>query len=297
MLEGILWPEGPVCPHCKGKNVTSMNGKTCRPGLKQCRTCRKQFTVTVGTIFERTHIGLGDWMYAFTRICSSKKGISALQLQRELQVQYKTAWFMLHRIRHAMTEHGFDPLLKGDIEVDEAYVGGKPRHNNFAGKIEPKDSSRTGRGTNKTPIMVLVERNGKARCRVLADVTASTLRSTIESHVDKSGTLHTDEFNGYTKIGREFQGGHKVVKHSTHNYWDPEHGGTNWAESYFALIKRGVYGTFHSISKKHLFRYMNEFEYRWNSRHMTDDSRTLQLLAQTGGRRLMYKAAAANTTV
>ena len=282
MLEGIIWPEGPVCPRCSSKKVTALQGKTCRAGLKQCRECRKQFTVTVGTIFESSHINLGDWMFAVASMCASKKGISALQLKHELRVSYETAWFMCHRIRHAMQSEG--GFLKGDVQVDETYVGGKPR------KLDPRPRKR-GRGTSKTPVVALVERDGNVRTRVLADVTAKSLKGAIRDYVHPSATLHTDEFPAYRGIGIGFAG-HKVCVHENDEFVATDGGSTNSAESFFALIKRGMYGNFHSVSKKHLFRYCNEFEFRWNNRDMEYAQKTGLLLAQVSGKRLMYKGVA-----
>lgn len=278
-LEGVLWPDGPVCPRCKGKNARKMEGKSCRPGLYNCRDCRKPFTVTVGTIFERSHYPLRDWVYVFTRMCASKKGISAKQIERELDCQYRTAWFMCHRIRHAMADHGADPLV-GEVEVDEAYVGGKPR------KGGPK--SKRGRGTKKTPIVALVERGGTARARVVTDVTARTLKAAITDNVQSCGTIFTDEHAGYTGIGDHFKGGHKTVTHSHGEYARSDGANTNTVESYFALVKRGVYGNFHHVSKKHLQRYLDEFCFRWDHRKARDDERTVVALSQAKGKRLTY---------
>ena len=288
LIESLRWPNGPVCPQCESTNVASLNGKTCRPGLKKCRECRKQFTVTVGTIFESSHIPLSDWMLAFSAMCASKKSVSALQLMRQLNLgSYESALFLCHRIRHAMqTTGGF---LKGEVEVDETYVGGKPRKKNFDPETFPGKTPKNpnvGRGTLKTPVVALVQRDGKVRTRVLADVTSKTLRETIEMHVSKTGTtLYTDEFAVYTKVRREFEGGHRIIKHGNGMYVSPEGWHSNTVESYFALIKRGVYGNFHHVSKKHLFRYMAEFEFRCNSRHDDDTYRTIEALGQSSGKR------------
>lgn len=286
MLESIRWPNGPICFHCGSTNVGSLNGAKCRPGLKKCRDCRKQFTVTVGTIFESSHIGLGDWMYAFASMCASKKGISAHQLHRELGVQYKTAWFMCHRIRYAMQHDG--SFLKGDLEMDETYVGGVPRK---------KEDRGRGRGTTKTPVVALVERGGQVRTRVVATITAGILKETIDMHAHRDGTLFTDEFQGYIKLGREFEGGHKSTKHSIGEYAKPDGTNSNTIESFFATMKRGVYGTFHRISPTHLHRYCAEFEFRWNQRDVNDFDRTMQALKQTEGKRLMYKGTVGNATI
>ncbi len=258
-----------------------MAGKSCRPGLCNCRDCRKPFTVTVGTIFERSHYPLNDWVYAFSRICASKKGISALQLQRELGCQYKTAWFMLHRIRHAMAGNGFDPLV-GEVEADETYVGGKPRKGSGA-------SFKRGRGTKKVPVVALVERGGRARAHVVTDVTAKTLRTVINQNLTPDSSLITDEFSGYKSVGKDYAS-HRTVTHSAGEYARPDGTNTNTVESYFALIKRGVYGNFHHVSRKHLQRYCDEFSFRWDHRHIRDDERAVIAIEQARGRRLMYGA-------
>lgn len=207
-LEGIRWPDGPVCPHCGSKKVTALNGKSCRPGLKKCRACRKQFTVTVGTIFERSHIPLHDWVFVFDRMCSSKKGISAHQLARELEVTYKTGWFMCHRIREAMrSDIG---MLSGEVEVDETYVGGKPRKG--TGK------HKRGRGTSKTPAIALVERGGRVKAHVITSVNSSNLKGAIHENVSPSSTIYTDELGSYHGVGADFAGGHKTVNHGEGRY-------------------------------------------------------------------------------
>ncbi len=278
-LEGIRWPDGPVCVHCGSTNVAALNGKSCRPGLKKCRDCRKQFTVTIGTIFERSHIGLGDWFFAYASMCASKKGISALQLKRELKCSYETAWFMCHRIREAMRCDSL--VLTGDIEADEAYT----RTGNPDKTPGPK---RRGRGTDKTPILVLVERGGRAKTRVIPNVTAGNLGAEMAKFCDYTSTLHTDEFVAYIPLGKKFAA-HTVVRHSAGEYVGPSGGSTNTAESYFALVKRGLYGNFHHVSTKHLQRYLDEFEFRWNYRHLDDTGKVLVALKQAEGKRLMYR--------
>ncbi len=277
LLERVRWPNGPVCHHCGSFDIVPIGGKSARPGLKRCRDCRKQFTVTVGTIFERSHIPLRNWVYAFGRMCASKKGISAHQLHRELGTTYKTAWFMCHRIRHAMQVSAMAPLT-GTVEVDETYVGGKPRY---------KGQSKRGRGTKKTPVLALVERNGKVRNQVLCDVTGRTLKGAIRDHVAPAATIMTDENSSYTGIGKEFAG-HETVTHSASEYARPDGANTNTVESYFAIMKRGVYGTFHHLSRQHLPRYCDEFAFRWNHRDLDDGQRTTAALKMVEGKRLTY---------
>lgn len=256
MIERLRWPDGPVCVHCGSVNAMRLGGKSAEKGLCKCRDCRKKFTVRVGTIFEDSPIPLADWVYAFARMCASKKGVSAHQLHRELGVTYKTAWFMCHRIRHAMAKDG-SLKLTGTIESDEAWIGGKPRRRNRMGSVK----GRKG-GTNKQPVHTLVERDGRKRTRVIARVTSKNLRANINKLVDKSGTLMTDENHQYRPIGREFKGGHKAVHHEIHEYARKDGAHINTAESAHALIKRGIYGTFHHVSRVHLQRYLDEFDFR-----------------------------------
>jgi transposase-like protein len=282
VLENIRWKSQITCPHCGSKEVTRLNSKSnkVRDGVIQCNSCRKQFTVTVGTIMEDSHITLRQWLQAFHSMCSHKKGISAMQLQRNLGLKsYKSAWYLAHRIRLAMQEKA--GLLNGVVEVDETYVGGKPRKGDGT-------KHKRGRGTKKTPVLVLVERNGKSISHPVTDVTAKTLKSAIKGLVDDEATIMTDEWGSYRGIGKSFKGGNKVVNHGLGEYVNGD-ANTNTAESYFAILKRGIYGTFHSISKHHLSRYCDEFSFRWNNRKTTDGERTENAVKGIFGKRLMYK--------
>jgi transposase-like protein len=276
-LEGLRWPDGPICPHCGDKNVAKLNGKATRPGLYKCRACRKQSTVTVGTIFEGSHISLKKWVMAFAMICASKKGVSALQLQRMLGLgAYKTAWHMAHRIRHAMQHEPLRGMLNGDVEADETWVGPRKRGTGKGLKIE-----------NKTAVMALVQRNGPMRTRVIGRVTKDNLKGALDDMVDKKARLLTDELQTYKKLGRAFEGGHESVCHSKGEYARGDvH--CNAAESYFALLKRGIHGAFHHVSKQHLHRYCDEFAFRWNHRKLTDGQRTRAALQLAPGTRLVY---------
>lgn len=281
ILENIRWPEGIICPHCEGKKVTRIKAKSdkVRDGVIQCNECRKQFTVTVNTVMHRSHITLRQWIQAFYSMCSHKKGVSALQLQRNLGLgSYKSAWHLAHRIRHAMKQEPFAKALKGVVEVDETYIGGKPRK----GK-----NNKRGRGTKKAPVMVLVERDGKAVSKPITKVDAKTLKTAIKETVCKTSTIMTDDWRSYIGIGKHFDGGHKVIKHSIGEYVNKGIS-TNTAESYFALLKRGVHGTFHHVSKTHLFRYCNEFSFRWNHRKVTDGKRTENAIRGAINKRLVY---------
>jgi transposase-like protein len=232
--------------------------------------------VTVGTIFERSHIPLRHWVIAFHLMCSSKKGISAHQLHRELGCTYKTSWFMCHRIRHAMTNGIDNPPLKGKVEIDETYVGGRTRLG-----IRGIGSER------KTPVVALIERNGRARAIPVEFVNAANLRAVIQPNVARSAKLFTDELKHYKKIAADYVG-HETVVHSKHEYVRGD-AYTNTAESFFALLKRGVHGTFHKISVKHLHRYCDEFSFRWSHRKVDDGQRTIAAMQGAEGKRLMYK--------
>ena len=303
-LERIRWPKGPVCPDCGAVGDTAKKlgrGKkgSHRAGLYECHACKrtevaengkrkvlvKQFTVTVGTIFEDSHIPLRKWLMAFALICSAKKGISALQLQRELEFgSYRTAWFMAMRIREAMKREPLAGLLGGTVEVDETYVGGKARPQASASKANAK----RGRGTKKTPVVALVERDGRVRARKIERVDAATLKGAVRENVDRKARLMTDEFRSYHGLGKEFAGGHEVVRHSAGEYARGD-AHTNTVESFFALLKRGVVGSFHHISKEHLDRYCDEFSFRWDFRRITDAERTQIAIERAEGRRLFYK--------
>lgn len=284
-LESIRWPNGPVCPHCNSADCTRLQGEKHRPGTIQCNNCRGQFTVTVGSVMESSHVPLVKWAMAFHLICSSKKGFSAKQLQRELELgSYRTAWFMLHRIRHAMSGETMDRPLQGVVECDETYVGGKPR---FKGQSKP------GRGTKKSPVVALVEREGTVRCFPVPNVNSETLHTEIVSQVAKQSVIITDELGSYGGVGAHFEGGHEVVKHSSKQYVRRSKSGrkihTNTVESFFALIKRGHYGVYHQMSKVHLHRYCDEFAFRWHYRKVSDAVRTDAAVQAAAGKRLMYE--------
>ncbi len=278
VIEQFRWPDGVACPRCGSVDVVKVPGA--RAGLYRCRDCRRsktknQFTVTVGTIFEDSHIKLNIWLQAISLMCSSKKGISAHQIHRQLGVTYKTAWFMCHRIRFAM-EQKPTRKMKGTIEADETYVGGKSR--------------RVGQQTgleNKTPVVSLVQRNGKVRSFVVPVVSAQTLRETLLDNINPSSHLMTDELTAYGKIGEEFAS-HDTVNHSRHEYVRGN-ATTNTVEGYFSLLKRGVNGTFHHISREHLHRYLAEFDFRYNRRKVTDNERTASAIEGFEGKRLTYK--------
>lgn len=279
-LEKIRWPDGPVCPHCGSVNrSTRLKGKTTRPGLFQCNDCRGHYSVTVGSVMERSHIPLTKWVLGFHLMAASKKGVSAHQLHRMLGITYKSAWFMAHRIREAMgLPAKADPIGgKGKtVEIDETFVGGKAK--NRAYKKPPK----------KTPVVGLVERDGNVRTFVVADVNSKNLRSIVVTVASRESHIMTDEALYYTAMGKEFAG-HSTVNHSADEYVRlGSFAHTNTIEGVFSLLKRGVVGTFHHVSEAHLPRYLAEFDFRYNARKISDAERAALAMKGAEGKRLMY---------
>jgi len=290
--EKKLWDGTPCCPHCNATDVFQFKdektGQRNKRFLWKCRGCKKQFTVRVGTVLEESRIPLRHWVYATWRMATSKKGVSALEIQRQCQISYPSALFLMHRIRLAMTpERGASPKLAGIVEVDETYVGGKPRH-----EIPPRPGKHgpwpKRYPSTKTPVLGMVERGGRIHRRVIADVSGKTLKDAIRECVDRSATISTDQLQAYRGIGKDFDGGHVSVNHSIKQYVLGR-ASTNTAESSFAILKRGIMGIYHSVSKKHLHRYIGEFDFRWNTRRLNDGERTVAAVQGTMGKRLDYK--------
>lgn len=278
-LEQMRWSNGIVCPHCGSSEAYHLEGKTdskspVRKGVLKCKACRKQFTVTVGTIFEDSHIPLNKWLLAIYLLCSSKKGMSAHQLHRSLGITYKSAWFMAHRIRYAMTQPPLVDKLQGIVEADETYIGGKAH-------------GKRGRGAeNKVPVFALVERGGRVRTFKTPTVTAKNLREKIRENVDKKATVMTDEFLAYKGLSAEFE--HHTVNHGRGEYVNGNTY-TNTAEGFFSNLKRGLNGVYHHVSEQHLERYLAEFGFRYDNRKVNDAIRTTIALEQTEGKRLTFR--------
>jgi transposase-like protein len=288
-LESIVWPNGPICPHCGGigrfydlQGVKDKKGRV-RLGLKKCGQCRGQFTVRKNTVFESSHVPLHIWFQAAFLMCSSKKGISSNQLHRTLGVTLKTAWFMSHRLREAMREGKLPYPLGGEgkfVESDETYVGGKAK--NRAYKEPPP----------KEPVLALVERGGKVRSYHVPHVTASTVKPIIVNAIAKASHLRTDESAIYYKLGEGFAS-HLTVNHSIDEYVRGD-AHTNTVEGYFSILKRGIYGVYHHVSEPHLKRYLAEFDFRYNERialGVDDTERTTRALRGIVGKRLYYRQA------
>jgi transposase-like protein len=280
-LEGVRWPTGPVCPHCKSTGEHyELTGKSTRPGVRKCCDCRKPFSVTVGTVFERSKIPLSKWLAAAFLLCSSKKGISAHQLHRTLGVTYKTAWFLAHRIRFAMTDTsgGLMGSGGGAVEADETYIGNKKG-------VEV----RSGAG-HKNQVFALVERGGKVRSKHVTNF--GQLKQTLAEHVSPDATLYTDQAKMYRKLGKGFAK-HESVNHSQYE-WKRGDAHTNTIEGVFSVFKRGMIGTYQHCGEQHLKRYLAEFDFRYNHRaalEINDSQRVRDCLAGIGNKRLTYRRA------
>jgi len=290
-LERIRWPDGARCPHCGSKVVVKLAGKSTRPGLYKCkdRDCRKQFTVTVNTIFADSHIPINMWLQAFFYMSSAKKGVSALQIKRQFGIAYKTAWHMCHRIRHAMAQEPMLSLLSGTVEVDETWIGGKLKNMHARKRAIIRQT-----GDRKIPLVALVQRDGGVRVKVVPNVGAYNLKPALLENIEKSAHIMTDGYSGYIQATESFRR-HTVVEHKSGEYVRHEGRGnpiafTNTVESFFSLFKRGVNGSFHHVSKQHLQRYSEEFAFRWNHRKDTDEERTIAALKLAPMGRLTYAA-------
>ncbi|MGA9390800.1 MAG: IS1595 family transposase [Candidatus Sulfotelmatobacter sp.] len=289
-FEKQRWPEGPVCPKCgEIDNAYKLAGKTTRKGLYKCAGCRKTFTVKMRSIFEDSHIPLHKWFYAIHLMCSSKKGISAYQFHRMTatfygeKVSYRTAWFMFHRIRFAMTQHPMIDKLRGVVEVDEVYIG--PKEKGIGG-------GAGNRLSKKRPVVALVDRErGKVRSFPVPRVTLENIKPIMKEHVEVGSTIQTDEAMVYHFMKDEFPK-HDVVNHKAKEYSryeDGRHITTNTVEGYFSLLKRGVYGTYHHIGVPYLQQYLNEFDFRYNNRKVTDMERADLAMKACEGKRLTLR--------
>lgn len=295
-VEGVIWPYGPVCHHCgsdeKHYSLKGMRTKASkknpngveRHGVYKCAACRKQFTVRMGTIFEESHLPLHKWLQALHAMCASKKGVSAHQLHRALEITYKTAWFLCHRIREAMRSDDFTPM-GGEgktVEADETYIG------RLAGT-----KVRRGGASHKNTVLTLVERGGRARSFHVDTARIGTVVPIVRANITKETVLMTDEAHMYRRVGKEFAS-HEYVKHSKKEY---VRGGvhTNTVEGYYSIFKRGMKGVYQHCAEHHLHRYLAEFDFRYSNRAalgIDDGTRAVVALAGFKGRRLTYAKSA-----
>ena len=282
-MEKQRWGEHPCCPHCGSLSVYQM--KDLKTGERQknfrwrCHDCKQQYTVRVGTVFEDSRIPLRHWCYGFYRAATSKKGVSALEIHRQTGLSYKSALFLLHRIRYAMDAQDIEPL-SGDVEIDEVFIGGKPRRVNRGYKQETQKK-------DKAIVIGMKERGGRVRPRVIADVTGDTLKAMIAANVEKSSRVMTDDWSGYRGL-RGAGWNHESVKHSMYEYVRGDvH--TNSIEGFFGMLKRGINGIYHSVSKKHLHRYLSEFEFRHDNGALSDGQRVVKAIKAANHKRLTYR--------
>lgn len=292
-LEAIMWPEGPTCPHCGAVDrINRLNGVkdkkgNVRYGLWKCYHCRGQFTVRKGTVFEFSHIKLHQWFQAAFLMCSSKKGVSANQLHRTLGCTLKTAWFVAHRLREAMRDSKLAVLggVGKIVEADTTYIGGKEKNKH----MKKRNADNIG-GMGKEIVHALVERDGSVRSHHIPSVNGSTLRPILFENVDTRSALMTDTAGGYMHAGKKFAR-HEMVDHGTGEYVRGD-AHSNTVEGVFSILKRGIVGTYHHVSRKHLHRYLAEFDFRYNNRianGVDDVARTVAMLKAAEGKRLTYR--------
>ena len=309
-LENLRWPDGTICPHCgllgeayrivrkepdlEKLKLTRKRYRKPQKGLWKCKGCRKQFTVTVKTIFEDSHIPLHKWLLAIHLMCASKKGVSAHQLMRMLDIkQYKSAWFMAHRIRYAMTGE-LPEKMTGVVEADSTFIGGKLRNKtSTVRKMAGRDQDHYEAFHKKAEVFSVVQRGGKVYSRHLERVTAENLTDVLNDVCERDAHLMTDSASALIKANRDSgDRKHSLVNHSADEYVRYEEGvcvTTNTVEGYFSLLKRGINGVYHHVGRKHLHRYLGEFDFRYNERRVTDGERALTALKGFDGKRLMYR--------
>ncbi len=286
-LERKRWGDVPCCPSCGSVAVykmTARDGSRNKRFMWRCRDCNRQFTVRTGTVLAESLLPLRHWCRAMWMTASAKNGVSALELSRALQINYRSALFLLHRLRHAMSPNPApEPKLDGVVEADETYVGGKPR---FRGSVKNPINKR-GRGTRKQPVAAVLQRGGEVRTRVIPCVNSHNLRAMLADNVCPTARVMTDKEAGYKGISAQFAS-HETVDHGAREYARGDVT-TNGVEGFFARVKRGLNGVYHSVSREHLHRYMDHFAFMHNTRMLNDGERIETLLARTQGKRLMYK--------
>ena len=296
-LEKKRWPNGPECPHCGLVNeacrlTPTGKGKThVRKGVWKCKSCRKEFTVTVGTIFEGSHIPLHKWLLAYHLLCASKKGMSAHQLHRMLGITYKSAWFMAHRIRHTMSQEPLSSKLAGIIEMDETYVGGRLRCGSHSAKPGERPMDYRNPVENKAAVVSVLQRGGRVQSLHVERVTAKNLKPIVNQMVAEDAHLMTDSSTVLKSIGGKRRK-HSQVNHAAGEYVRREKGivvTTNAVEGYFAILKRGINGVYHHVGKQHLHRYLSEFDFRYNAREVSDGERAALAVKGANGKRLMLR--------
>jgi transposase-like protein len=274
----LRWPNGITCPRCESKEHSFISTRK----IWFCKGCAKQFTIKVGSIFEDSPLGMDKWMFATWLVANCKNGVSSCEVARHLGITQKSAWFMDHRIRHAMHSGSFNNKLSGQIEADETFIGGKAR--NMHKEKRERVITGTG-GKDKTAVMGILERGGKVRTKVVDNRKKKTLQSEVRDHVLAGSAIFTDALKSYEGLD-EFQ--HEVIDHAVEYVRGEVH--TNGLENFWSLVKRGLNGTYISVEPFHLFRYLDEQAYRYNNRKgMNDAQRFVDVMRNTGGKRLTWK--------
>lgn len=304
-FEQQRWGNTPTCPHCKSADVykmTDRGGTRNKRYLWRCRGCAEQYTVRIGTVYEESRLPLRHWAFAFWRACTSKKGVSALEIQRQCQISYKSALFLMHRIRFAVTETEEQSQYKlgGEgqtVEIDETYCGGIPRPQAFGAPKQKRHGKGYRSDSNKVPVIAMLQRGGGIRTKVVANVTQRNVQQFIRDNVATRSIVNTDQSVMYPSvlwpIIKHEGGRHDVVNHAKKEYARHNVDGTishiNCCESFFSLLKRGLMGTFHAVSKEHLHRYANEFAFRWDTRKLNDGQRVVAAIQRGESKRLTYE--------
>ena len=282
----MRWPHGPVCPRCQSQEYNFLKTRS----IWECKGCKKQYSVKVGTIFEDSAIKLDKWICAMWMIVNAKNGISSYEIHRSLGVTQKTAWFMMHRIRLALQQGSLTRKLSGEVEADETYIGGKAR-NMHKGK-QAKALKAEGY-FRKAVVMGMLERDGEVRTKVLNVASAKVLAREIRANVEPGSTLYTDQLASYTRVGQEYA--HHVINHAQEYVRGNVH--TNSIENFWSLLKRGIKGTYVSVEPFHLFRYLDEQSFRFNTRKSNDQGRFMKAMASIVGKRVEYKELIGQTTL
>ena len=287
-FEARRWGDAPACPRCGSmavRQIIGKDGQRERHFRWKCADCKRQYSVRTGTVFEETRLPMRIWAHAYWRCCASKKGVSALQIQRETGIGYRAALFMLNCICFAMAEPASEPKLSGTVEADETYIGGKPRGNNAGGR---RIGRYRGGIWQKAPVLAAVQRGGRVRVRAVPMVTGANLRSFLFDTVDTSSRLMTDEAKSYAGIGQHFRGGHETTFHGSGEYARGDVT-TNTVEGFISLVKRKLYGTHHAVSREHLHRYIADAAFIYNARKVTDAERVALAVKASEGKRLTYR--------
>ena len=286
LLLSMRWPQGPVCPRCQSGEYGYLKSRS----LWQCKGCRKQYSAKVGTIFEDSPIGLDKWFSALWMITSAKNGVSSYEIHRSLGITQKTAWFMMHRIRLALQQGSIDRKLMGEVEVDETYIGGKARNMH---KSKQAKALKADGYFRKAVVMGMLERDGEVRTKVLNVASAKVLAREIRANVEPGSTLYTDQLASYARVGQEYA--HQVINHTQEYVRGNVH--TNSIENFWSLLKRGIKGTYVSVEPFHLFRYLDEQSFRFNTRKDNDQGRFMSALSSIQGKRVEYKDLIGQTTI